>query len=58
LNPVPADFMAQEVGITKPRIAIMIRIGSWMLTNGGLSRWYRIPSVNGKYWSYKWQRIL
>jgi hypothetical protein len=58
LNPVPTDFMAPEVGVTKPRIWLTVRIGSWMLTNDGLFRWYRIPSINGKYWWNDWRRVL
>ena len=58
LTPQPADFMTPEPGVSKPFISIMVRVGSWILTNAGLHRWYRIPSVNGKYHTHDWRRVL
>lgn len=55
----PVDFMTQPAvpGHT-PMVAFSIRIGSWLLTNDGLFRWWRIVSRNGKIHRYDWMPVF
>lgn len=54
-----ADFLREPVhNAGAPRFSLMIRIGSWMLTEKGLYRWYCIPSVNGKVTRFDWVQVL